>query len=61
MQEKPKVSPQARDLIRHFNAKPSAEASPKDFLASWTEYNLFILSPRSKITKTRKVLAQLPA
>ncbi len=48
------------DLIAAFAAKFTGEAKPLDYQATFTEDGtVWILSPRSKVFKTRKVLASL--
>lgn len=47
------------DLINHFKAKPKESAKDNEYLVTYTERNLWILSPRSGVTKQRKVVIQL--
>lgn len=55
-----KPTQKQQELISHFGAKLAEEAKPGDWLASFTERgDMFILTPRSKVFKTRRVLAQL--
>ncbi len=57
-----RLSQKQKDLVRHFGAKVSEQAAPQDWLVSQTERgDIFILTPRSKIAKTRRVFAQLAA
>ncbi len=58
---KTKLTPQQAFLVAWTNAKASEDAKPQDYLVSWTQHHMYILSPRSTITKSRKVLFQLPA
>lgn len=46
-------------LIQHYSAKPKESAKDNEYLVTYTERNLWILSPRSGVTKQRKVVIQL--
>jgi len=45
-------------LLEHTAAKPMAEAKPSDYALTWTEHNMWILSPR-RGKDGRKVLFML--
>lgn len=44
-------------LIKHFDAKSSEVAKPSDWMVSYTEHHLFILSPKGR--NGRRVICQL--
>lgn len=48
-----------RFLVAYYKAKPKEDATDKDYLVTYTERNQWILSPRSTVTKQRKVITCL--